>query len=174
MTRALWIAGRPAAGKTTLARRVVAALDRRGRPAVLLDSDEARRALTPEPTYEDRERALVYRALAYAADRLAAAGVTPVVAATAGTAALRAAAEEACPGIFWVHARLSRDEAATRDPKGLYAAAASGAITRLPGAGAPFEEPSAAAWTVDTAAPVPDAEVEALVRAFLVATEGTE
>jgi adenylylsulfate kinase len=166
VNRGLWIAGRPAAGKTTLARRVVAALERRGHPAALVDSDEARRALTPAPTYDDRERDLVYRALAFAADRLAAAGVAPVVAATAGTAALRAAADQACPGLFWVHARLAQDAAAARDPKGLYAAAAAGAIARLPGAGAPFDEP-ADAWTVDTASPVPDAEIEVLVRAFL-------
>jgi adenylylsulfate kinase len=59
VNRGLWIAGRPAAGKTTLARRVVADLERRGHPAALVDSDEARRALTPAPTYDDRERDLV-------------------------------------------------------------------------------------------------------------------
>lgn len=165
--RVLWIAGRPAAGKTTLARRAVAVLERRGRRAALVDSDEARRALTPAPTYDDRERELVYRALAYAADRLAAAGVVPVVAATAPTAALRAAAGQACPGIFWVHARCPRAVAEARDPKGLYAGAAAGAITRLPGAGAPFEEPGEVDRTVDTGAPVRDEEVEALVDAFL-------
>ncbi len=167
MNRVLWIAGRPAAGKTTLARRVEAALAGRGLRVALLDSDEARRALTPSPLYDGRERELVYRAFAYAADRLAAAGVIPVVAATAGTAALRRAAEDACPGIFWVHARCSREEAASRDPKGLYAAASAGTIGRLPGAGSRYEEPAEAASTVETGAPVPDQTVEALVEAFL-------
>ena len=80
-----------------------------------------------------------------------------------------AAADEACPGIAWVHASASREQAAARDPKGLYAAAAAGAIARLPGAGAPFEEPHDAAWTVDTGTPVPEPTVEALVDAFLAA-----
>lgn len=166
MNRAIWIAGRPAAGKSTLAGRVVAALAGRGLRAAAIDSDEARKALTPSPAYDDRERELVYRAFAYAADRLAAAGIVPVVAATAGTAALRAAAAEACPGIFWVHARCSREVASARDPKGLYAAAARGAIERLPGAGAAYEEPEGA-HVVDTDAPVPGEAVEVLVDAFL-------
>lgn len=165
--RALWITGRPASGKTTLARRVIAALSRRNLTAALIDSDEARRALTPAPTYDDRERELVYRALAYAADRLAAAGVVPVVAATAATHALRAAADAACPGLFWVHACCPRDVVVERDPKGLYARAAAGELERLPGAGAPYEEPGEGAWTIDTGAPVPEAAVEALVEAFL-------
>lgn len=167
--RALWFTGRPAAGKTTLARRAIAELARRHRTAALLDSDEARRALTPEPTYDDRERELVYRALAYAADRLAEAGVVPVVAATAATRALRAAVDAACPGIFWVHACCPRELAVARDPKGLYARAAAGELARLPGAGAPYEEPGEAAWTIDTGAAVPEATVEALVDAFLEA-----
>jgi adenylylsulfate kinase len=171
VNRVLWIAGRPAAGKTTLAGRVIAVLVGRGIRAAAVDSDEARKALTPRPAYDDRERELVYRALAFAADRLAAAGIVPVVAATAGTTALRAAANQACPGIFWVHARCSREVAAARDPKGLYAAAARGAIARLPGAGAAYEEP-AGAYVVDTDAPVSEEAVEALVDAFLAPGAG--
>ena len=40
-----WITGRPASGKTTLGRALVAALEKRGVRAVLVDSDEVRASI---------------------------------------------------------------------------------------------------------------------------------
>jgi adenylylsulfate kinase len=50
---AIWITGVPGSGKTTLARGVAAALESRGVPVKVLELDEIRKVVTPEPTYSD-------------------------------------------------------------------------------------------------------------------------
>ncbi len=146
----VWITGRPAAGKTTLGRRLVDALRARGARATLIDSDEVREKLTPEPTYEKGERALVYRAMAYVARRLADEGVVAVVAATAHDPALRASVRAVAGEILLVHARCSLEEAERRDPKGIYRRARATERGTVPGVHVPFVEPEDADVTVDT------------------------
>lgn len=165
--RICWIAGRPAAGKTTLARRLCDALRARGRRCEVIDSDDARRTITPTPLYTESERLLVYRALAFAARAVAAAGTDAVVAATAGTRDLVTAARHACPGLFVVYADCPPQVAMSRDPKGLYAAAREDPASRLPGAGVPYEPPPVPDHVVDTSSAVAGEAVEELARAFL-------
>ena len=157
-----WIVGRPAAGKSTLARRVHERLAARGIRGELLDSDEARHAITPAPTYSAAERLVFYRALAFTARRLADAGVPVVVAATTGSRTLLDAVREVCPSIVVTYARCDPATAAARDPKGLYAAARAGAAPRLPGVGVPFEAPHAPDHVIDTGRSVPDEAIERL------------
>lgn len=158
----VWITGRPAAGKTTLARRVVSALEARGVAAALVDSDEARRAITPTATYSAEERALVYRAIAYVARRLSDAGVRAIVAATAHDDALRAAAREVCGSFFLVLADCPADACEARDPKGLYRSARA-APGNFPGVHVPWVDPSDADLVVPTDRPLPDDVLESLV-----------
>jgi len=165
--RVCWIAGRPAAGKTTLARRLAEELRGRGVRCEVLDSDEAREAITPAATYAAAERMLFYRALAYTARRLAAVGVAVVVAATAGSGELLAEVRAMCPAVFLVYARCDVAVAAARDPKGLYAAARADPSSTLPGAGSPYEPPPDPAWIVDTDRAVPDEAVARLADRFL-------
>ncbi len=158
----VWITGRPASGKTTLARRVVETLRARGRRATLVDSDEVRAVLTPEPTYAEGERALVYRALAYLARRLHDEGALPIVAATAHDPALRAVAREVAGELLLVHARCSLEVCEARDPKGLYRRARASAIGAMPGIHVPWVDPDDAAITIDTDRDIPATLVEEL------------
>lgn len=167
MGRICWIAGRPAAGKTTLARRLAEELQGRGIRCEVLDSDEARDAITPAATYSAQERRIVYRALAWAARLLADSGVAVVVAATAGSRELLAEARAVCPAIFLVYARCDPSVAEARDPKGLYAAARADITSTLPGAGTPYDAPPDPAWIVDTDRTVPDEAVARLADRFL-------
>lgn len=159
----VWITGRPAAGKTTLGRRLVEALRARGARATLIDSDEVRERLTPAPTYAGEERAIVYRAMAYVARRLADEGVVPVVAATAHEPALRSAVREVAGELLWVHARCSLEEAERRDPKGIYRRARATAQGTVPGVHVPFVEPDDADVTIDTGGAIADASLSAIV-----------
>lgn len=161
--RVAWITGRPASGKTTLARRVVAALEERGRRATLVDSDEVREAITPQPTYAPEERLLVYRAIAYVAKRTAECGVVPIVAATAHEPALRAAARAIVPSLLLVHARCPLEVCEARDPKGLYRRARSAAHGAMPGVHVPWIEPDDADVVIDTDREVPRSVIEALI-----------
>jgi adenylylsulfate kinase len=161
---ALWIVGRPGSGKTTLGRRLVEALEARGRRATLVDSDEVRRAVTPTPTYGEAEREVFYRGLAYLAARLSAVGVVPVVAATAHRRAYRGWAREICPGLVLVYARCPLVVCEARDPKGLYARARRDPGNTLPGLGVAFEEPDDAEAVIDTDGPVGDDAVAAVLQ----------
>ena len=167
MTPVAWILGRPASGKTTLGRRIVAAIAARGAAATLLDSDEARAAITPSPTYSTEERLTVYRALAWSAARLAEQGVVVVVAATAHEASLRRAVRAIVADVLFVHARCPPELCERRDPKGLYRAARASAHGTMPGVHVPYEEPTDADVVVDTGGSVSDAVVDALVADLL-------
>ncbi len=159
----VWLTGRPASGKTTLARRLVAALTEASIPATLVDSDEVRAVLTPTPRYDDDERALVYRAIAYLARRLADEGVVPVVAATAHDAHLRSIARAIAPDLVLVHVDCPLAVCEARDPKGLYARARRSAEGHLPGVHVPYEVPDDATFTVNGALPLEGAVVSSLV-----------
>jgi adenylylsulfate kinase len=163
----LWITGRPASGKSTLARTLVAELTRRAVRATLIDSDEVRAILTPEPRYTPEERTLFYRAVAYLAARLAQEGIVSVVAATAHEDEYRRWARALCPGWFLVYARCPLAVSEARDPKGLYRRAREDTHTTLPGVGVPYEEPADAEYAVDTDTPIRPVEVNAMVEAFL-------
>jgi adenylylsulfate kinase len=167
----VWITGRPASGKSTLARALVAEISARGVRATVVDSDEVRAVVTPRPRYTPEEREIVYRGLAYLAARLAREGIVAVVAATAHEASLRAEARRICeeqvgtplsqndegdtpPAWLLVHARCPLVVCEARDPKGLYRRARANPHNTLPGLGVPYEEPADADVTVDTGRPL--------------------
>ena len=61
------VRGADASGKSAIARGVEAELRGLGQAVTRLELDEIRKSITPAPAYTDRERAIVYRALAYMA-----------------------------------------------------------------------------------------------------------
>lgn len=136
----VWMTGRPASGKTTLARRVKDLLDRLGVASCILDSDEIRTALANQDyTPAGRDRA--YDALARLAALLADQGIAVLVAATAHRAAYRERARDLAPQFAEVYVAATAEQCAERDEKGLYENAAAGAVTALPGLGVPYEPP---------------------------------
>ncbi len=82
MAWAVWFTGLPGSGKTTVARATEKALAERGIRARVLELDEIRRVLTPEPKYTEEERAIVYAGLAYMAKLLTDEGVNVIIDAT--------------------------------------------------------------------------------------------
>jgi adenylylsulfate kinase len=166
----LWITGRPASGKSTLARALLVELAGRGIRATIIDSDEMRAVITPEPRYTPEERELFYKALAYVAARLAREGVAAIVAATSHAAEYREWARALCPGWFLVYARCPLDVCQARDPKGLYQQASGDQRSTLPGVGMPYEAPTDADYVVDTDTPLLARTVQAIADAFLART----
>jgi adenylylsulfate kinase len=138
---AVWITGPPAAGKSTLAAALRRALEARGlRPAVL-ESDEARRHLTPRPRYDEEERETFYGALVWIGSLLTDRGVPVLFDATAHRRRWRDRARRRIPRFLEVYVTCPPDVRRARDPKGLYRRAAEGRAPALPGAGAPYEPP---------------------------------
>jgi adenylylsulfate kinase len=133
--------GPPAAGKSTLARafRDLAAAE--AVRAVHLESDELRKILTPEATYEADERDRFYRELADIAAVLVSQGFPVIVDATAPRRAHRAYARSRIPAFFEVFVDAPESVRRGRDPKGLYRLAREGKAPHLPGATEPYEPP---------------------------------
>jgi adenylylsulfate kinase len=140
-----------------VARAAADLLRARGKVVTLLELDAIRKKITPEPTYTDAERDLVYRALAYMAATLTEAGVPVIVDATAHRRAWRAAARAAIPSFAEVQLvcplDVCRERARTRPqgraPAGIYARAGQPGAT-VPGVDVPYETALAADLTIDT------------------------
>jgi adenylylsulfate kinase len=147
---AIWLTGLPSSGKTTLAHALRRLLAERDIEVQLLDSDDLRRKLTPDPIYSDEERDWFYDMVTFLAGLLTDNGVNVLIAATAPRQAYREAARDRIAQFAEVYVHCSPEECRVRDPKGLWARADRGEIATLPGAGAPYEPPENPEVRVDT------------------------
>jgi adenylylsulfate kinase len=147
---AIWLTGLPASGKTTLAHGLRQRLGELGVTAALLDSDELRPIVAPGAAFSPAERDEFYLRLVRLAGLLTRDGVNVVIAATGNRRAHRDCAAGVLAPFAEVWVRCPLELCRERDPKGLYAAAAAGAITNLPGVDAAYEPPLAPAVAVDT------------------------
>ncbi len=147
---ALWLTGLPASGKTTLAGALRQQLADLGVEAIILNSDEVRGVLTPNPTYKDEERDRFYMDLVDLARVLTCQGANVIIAATGSRRDYREAARKHLSPFAEVWVRCPIDVCRARDPKGLYARADAGEIDSLPGVSVPYEPPEKPAVIVDT------------------------
>ena len=147
---AIWLTGLPSSGKTTLAHGLSRLLAQRGIATQVLDSDELRRKLTPNPTYTSEERDWFYDVVTFLAELLTGNGVHVLIAATASRRAYREAARDRITRFAEVYAQCPPEVCRARDVKGFWARADRGQITALPGAGAPYEPPISPEATVNT------------------------
>jgi adenylylsulfate kinase len=147
---AVWLTGLPASGKTTLAFALADALQERGVRVQILDSDELREVLTPDPTYSRKERDWFYRTLVYIGRLLVRNGTNVILAATANRRQHRDRARQTLERFMEVYVRCSLETCVARDQKGIYKKASKGQATNVPGVQAPYEPPQAPEVVVDT------------------------
>jgi adenylylsulfate kinase len=147
MSWAMWITGPPGSGKSLLARRVADALRAKGLAAVrVLELDEVRPTVTPEPTFSAEEGEVVYRALIAMAAELVAIGVPVLIDATAHRWAWRELARTRlhsfaeiqleCPVQVCREREQSHWE--SHGPRGIYTRAGRPGAT-VPGIDVPYE-----------------------------------
>ena len=149
MSWAVWITGLPGSGKTAIAQKVRKLLDARGiAPVTVLELDEIRKFITPQPTYSDEERDIVYAALVYMAKLLVDCGIPVIIDATANRRKHRERARETIPNFAEVYVTCSLDTCMKREegrkakhaPAGIYNKAGTRGAT-VPGVNVPYEEP---------------------------------
>ena len=163
MAFAVWFTGLPGSGKTVIASRTAALLKEKGIDVKILQLDEIRRVLTPEPKYTDEERDIVYASLAYMAKLLAECGVNVFIDATANRRKYRDAARRIIPQFAEVFIRcpikvcMEREahRKAVFSPKGIYKKSAASRAT-VPGVNVPYEEPLEPEVVIDSDRMAPD------------------
>jgi len=141
---AVWITGLPGSGKSVIADEIKKTHPR----FVLLRMDEMRKSLTPEPTYSDAERDIVYRSIVYLAKKLTELGHDVIIDATGNLRKWRELARQLIPKYREIYLRCPIEICMERErkrnetrgaPKDIYQKGAEG--WPVPGLNAPYEEP---------------------------------
>lgn len=140
----LWVTGLPGSGKSA----ITEALKKELTDVVVLRVDEIRKFLTPEPTYSDIERDLVYKSLTYTALKLFENGHNVIIDATANLRKWREYAKKMISSFGEIYIKCPVDICAKREesrtesygaPSGIYEKAKQG--WPVPGVNVPYEEP---------------------------------
>ena len=149
----LWFTGLSGAGKSTIAMEVERRLFQKGYLVYVLDGDNVRNGLNANLGFSPEDRAENIRRIGEVAALFADAGMIAITAFISPYRADRQRARSAAKSSF--HEIYVKADVATcekRDPKGLYKRARRGEIAEFTGISAPYEEPEAAEFVVDTGA----------------------
>lgn len=137
----LWFTGLSGSGKSTIARRVGAALEGRGFRVEYLDGDTIRH-IFPATGFTKADRDLHIKRVGHLASTLERNGVFVVAAFISPYAETRAFVRALCNQFIEVFVSTSLQVCERRDVKGLYAKARRGEITQFTGIGDPYEAPA--------------------------------
>jgi adenylyl-sulfate kinase len=148
----LWFTGLSGAGKTTIARGIVARLAAAGSRVELLDGDEMRTTLCKGLGFSREDRDENIERIGYVARLLARNGVVAVVSAISPYAAARGAVRSRTPPGRFVEVHVDAPVAtcARRDVKGHYKRALAGELPHFTGVSDPYEAPEAPELVVET------------------------
>ncbi|MDA7433765.1 adenylyl-sulfate kinase [Synechococcus sp. AH-601-P18] len=150
----LWFTGLSGSGKSTLANAVNAALFERGLGTYVLDGDNVRHGLCKDLGFSDADREENIRRIGEVAKLFLDAGVIVLTAFVSPFRADRDKARDLVEAgdFFEVFCAADLDVCESRDPKGLYAKARSGAIKEFTGISSPYEAPDTPELKIDTGA----------------------
>lgn len=153
----IWMTGLPAAGKTTLARALVAQIERASPSAKVehLDGDSLR-DLFPQTGFSPAERDMHIRRVGHLASLLEKHGVIVVASFISPYDAARKFVRSVCTDFQLVHVATPLEVCADRDPKGLYARARRGELADFTGVSAPYEPPDDAELVIAQCGGPPD------------------
>lgn len=147
--RVIWITGYSGAGKTTIAQGVRTRLREAGTAAVLLDGDTLREIFGRTNGHSKADRLPLAMTYAKLCRELASQGLDVVCATMSLFAEVHAWNREHIPNYVEVFLHVPFEELQRRDPKGLYARAASGALTNIAGLDLEVDEPAAPNLRID-------------------------
>ena len=161
--RVLWFTGLSGSGKSTIAGRVVEALEASGTPVEYLDGD-AIRDLFPATGFTRPDRDAHIRRVGWLASRLERHGVTVVAALVSPYEESRRFVRGLCRRFaeIWVSTPLAECE--RRDVKGLYARARAGEVANFTGLDDAYEPPTAPEVAIDTTGMSVDEATERVLR----------
>jgi adenylylsulfate kinase len=151
MNFCVWITGLPGSGKSTVAKELQSMLSQAGVQTAVLNLDELRKVLTPNPRYTDEEREIAYRALVLMAKLLLEhSGKSVLIDATGNRRRFRELARDLIEEFAEVYLKCPLEVCKKREglrqdapvEKNLYRKAAQGKLKGgLPGVSTAYEEP---------------------------------
>lgn len=140
----IWVTGLPGSGKSSVADGI-----KEHFPAfVILRMDSLRKIVTPEPSYSEQERDLVYRSIVYMAKTLSELGTNVIIDATGNMRKWRDLARQLIPYYAEIYLKCPLPVCAEREtarkekrgaPEDIYKKGLAG--WPVPGVHAPYEEP---------------------------------
>jgi adenylylsulfate kinase len=167
MSWVIWITGLPGSGKSSIAIEVKKLIHE----SVILNSDELRKIVTPNPRFSGNEREYVYKALVYTAKTVSELGHKVIIDATANKRIWREIARKLIPNYFEVYLRCPLDLCMEREktrldtheaPKDIYDKGRKG--SPVPGLNVPYEEPENPELVIDTEKISPPAAAEIILK----------
>ncbi|MGQ9542822.1 MAG: adenylyl-sulfate kinase [Candidatus Bathyarchaeia archaeon] len=169
---AIWITGLPGSGKSVVAHRLWKTLSEMGVNSQIISSDALRRVLTPQPTYSEGEREILYNLVAYMAKMLTDNGVNVIIDATGNRRRYRARCRRMIDKFFEVYLRCPLEVCIRREtlrrklyhaPKGIYRKATRGESSTVPGFGVPYEAPRKPEVLIDSDRHTPSEIIETIL-----------
>jgi sulfate adenylyltransferase len=151
----IFFTGLSGSGKSTIANVLLTKfLEVGGRPVTILDGDLVRKHLSSELGFSKEHRDINIRRIGYVASEITKNGGIAICAPIAPYDSVRKQVRqmiEPYGGFILVHVATSVDTCEQRDRKGLYAKARAGIIKEFTGISDPYESPTDAEVTIDTA-----------------------
>ncbi len=146
----IWITGLPGSGKSTVADLLLQKLKSIKIYTQIISIDMIRQYATPQPTYSEEERTIVYGALVFVAKMLTDSSINVVIDATGNRRRFRDQARKAIPRFIEAYLECPlkvcmHREAARKNthlaPTNIYKNVEEGKASTVPGVGVPYEEP---------------------------------
>ena len=148
----LWLTGLSGSGKSTLAMALEAALSARGSSCHVLDGENLRKGLNTDLGFSPADRTENIRRAGEVAALFCDAGLVCITAFISPYRVDRDHARKTSGNAFHeIHIATDLATCESRDPKGLYKKARSGALPEFTGISAPYEAPQQPALRIDTA-----------------------
>lgn len=146
----LWLTGLPASGKSSLALAIKEELEIEHIHTIILDANDLRQLLTPNPQFTDYERQWLYRAITGLATMLACNGDNVIIAATANRRIYREKARHHIERFAEIYLHCPLEICQERDEKGQFLQDDEDGADSVPGIGVAYERPFAPEVVVET------------------------
>ncbi len=159
----IWFTGLSGSGKTTIADALATALKKDGNIVARLDGDILREAATVRLGFDERDRRINVDMAAFAAQQLAAQGITVICSFISPYADQREKLKSRIPDFIEAYVSTPIDVCEDRDPKGLYKKVRDGEIKEFTGISSPYEPPTNADIICDTTEKTVGQHVEEIV-----------
>ncbi len=163
----IFFTGLSGSGKSTIANVLMTKfLEVGGRPVTILDGDLVRKHLSSELGFSKEHRDINIRRIGYVASEITKNGGIAICAPIAPYDAVRKQVREMVEphgGFILVHIATSVETCEQRDRKGLYAKARAGIIKEFTGVSDPYEAPTNAEVTINTAELSPEESAQEII-----------